>query len=986
MPGFGQATPTACYDQALFLGALLEDAALYEGTTTPIELARLGRGLAPLLSGQPPNAAGMSAGAIATSAAHAQSLANVVETATALVASCVLSMAGVLPAAAPLGDLAFIDALDEASDGDLSAARYGLQQTVWRLQPELARLGEPEYIVELLQHPQTIVPEHGWINQLSAYQTVITAQEYKARLVSASLTLGTQAGAGPVEARVVATYPVPNAVSALRDSPWNVTHASFVANQTHAWRLGGEGSRSQEVAVLDAATGNWSLSSATLPGAPRKWAPSVMIGGKAYVFGGSTNTDILEYDPSMETVGAKRAITGAPSGGFSGATAVTNGSVAYVFGGGFGSAPATSHFGRYDPATNSYNAVNPTGSWIMRHNASGAWGEGKAYFFGGVNSAGTLLDTIVRYDPATNQITTLPVKLPSPRAYTSAAWDGQYAYVFGGHDGQKHLNDVLRFDPANGTITLMTGQLRTGAAFVAAAWNGTHALLVGGHNATQNNKTTAYNSQLDRPRNQSIVVGGGVSISLDVSHGTTYELNLSGIDNFGNTYNDIRRHGVDVVVPNLTSPISLADPTIYASSAVNLSWTAWDNLSGLAKAQVEVKQANGTWTPEPGASFTPGDHGPVNVSFSRPFGGTGSNVTLRLNVMDRAGNKLAYPEVKIVFDDTPPILTGLFHNLTELKYVTSAYLNSTLEAWDNASGLASVNITHHHPSAPLPQKSVNYTDGRNHTVVSHSTPPALHESYWLHLRAVDRAGNVNESNVSFAEIQVAPNLTNVIPELKFSNVSIGLYAKGNVILPGYTGELVDRVNITIRDAQNISVWSASTSGTNTASTFWNASTATPGSYLAEFEATSGKAATKRWIQFNLTQSADDATYQNLQQARTYGHLAYPGAYQLYHFQHDTTCGSYFGVSVESTDGTDVDLYVTNSNASSTSTFAQVRDSTSTNETVEWSAALPGEYTAMIKHKASLNASYAVKRYTKSTCQHSPQSEVPPPEQHLHNLD
>lgn len=138
---------------------------------------------------------------------------------------------------------------------------------------------------------------------------------------------------------------------------------------------------------------------------------------------------------------------------------------AYIFGGTNGS---TFHplIQRFDPALNKVSDMGASGLGVlpaaMAHMSAvfdptprtPACTKGCAYLFGGYDGA-HLSDDIVRYDPLTNTASRVG-GLPSPRAFTAAAWDplAGVAYVIGGLDPYAgFLKEVLRYDPATGSTT-----------------------------------------------------------------------------------------------------------------------------------------------------------------------------------------------------------------------------------------------------------------------------------------------------------------------------------------------------------------------------------------------------------------------------------------------------------------------------------------------------------------------------------------------------
>jgi hypothetical protein len=102
-----------------------------------------------------------------------------------------------------------------------------------------------------------------------------------------------------------------------------------------------------------------------------------------------------------------------------------------------------------------------------------AWSGESAYLFGGVGpSASTHQAAIFRYSLADDLVTKMSGSLPSERIYTSAVWDGRYAYVFGGTWEEEIFDEIVRFDPENDTVRLMGAHLSTPRYSTSAVWDG----------------------------------------------------------------------------------------------------------------------------------------------------------------------------------------------------------------------------------------------------------------------------------------------------------------------------------------------------------------------------------------------------------------------------------------------------------------------------------------------------------------------------------
>ena len=165
-----------------------------------------------------------------------------------------------------------------------------------------------------------------------------------------------------------------------------------------------------------------------------------------------------------------------------GTSAVFTGQYYYVFGG-------TTCIGncdiaeivKFDPVTHN--------SWTIgtvlpspRMFTSAVWDGGEfVYIFGGEQAwHGTYLNQILRFNVTDESISILPVTMPFSIMGTSAIWDGQYAYIFGGFNGNPR-SEIFRFDPVAGTVTVVGYLPDSGGYWTAAAWDGTHAYIFGGY-------------------------------------------------------------------------------------------------------------------------------------------------------------------------------------------------------------------------------------------------------------------------------------------------------------------------------------------------------------------------------------------------------------------------------------------------------------------------------------------------------------------------
>lgn len=232
---------------------------------------------------------------------------------------------------------------------------------------------------------------------------------------------------------------------------------------------------------------------------PIERASAVWTGSLALIFAGigplGPLTQVVKYNPATDT---PTTVTNIFGSGRSDTSAVWSSqySSAYVFGGQTSTGAALREVVKYNPVDDSKTVIStglPTAVYGTSAVMSGSYG----YIFGGrylKNGQVTYVQDIVRWDPATSTSTKLTAKLPSARAFTSAAYDGRYAYVFGGMiSGGSSINEVVRFDPTNNQVTLLSTRLPYGLVESAAVRDGGNILLLGG----TTNGLSAYDTVLE---------------------------------------------------------------------------------------------------------------------------------------------------------------------------------------------------------------------------------------------------------------------------------------------------------------------------------------------------------------------------------------------------------------------------------------------------------------------------------------------------------
>jgi hypothetical protein len=128
--------------------------------------------------------------------------------------------------------------------------------------------------------------------------------------------------------------------------------------------------------------------------------------------------------------------------------------------------------GSYDPANNiwdcAYAYFPDTWSGGSLYfggfvDASAAWSGQYVYIFGGEkrSSDGSLnsYDAIWRFDPATRSVSEMTAKMPAKISLTTAVFDGDRAWIFGGYDDHggttSNKDFVITYDPSSDEATLV---------------------------------------------------------------------------------------------------------------------------------------------------------------------------------------------------------------------------------------------------------------------------------------------------------------------------------------------------------------------------------------------------------------------------------------------------------------------------------------------------------------------------------------------------
>jgi N-acetylneuraminic acid mutarotase len=242
---------------------------------------------------------------------------------------------------------------------------------------------------------------------------------------------------------------------------------------------------------------------------PRVRHVAVWTGREMIVWGGAgyaTGTDLADggrYDPDLDRW-TPLATTNAPPGRAD-ATAVWTGQRMLVWGGhaGIDDVPLGSG-GRYDPGTNTWEAIATTGAPSPRWGHTAVWDGTRMIVWGGSSTLTTTFNDGARYDPVTNQWAPIQTAgAPTDQAGHSAAWSGEYMVIWGGRRGSGGSTSGGRYRPSSDT---WLGMATTGApsipAFHRSIWTGTEMIVWGGgdNSSPQRNDGGRYDPVTDQWR------------------------------------------------------------------------------------------------------------------------------------------------------------------------------------------------------------------------------------------------------------------------------------------------------------------------------------------------------------------------------------------------------------------------------------------------------------------------------------------------------
>jgi N-acetylneuraminic acid mutarotase len=243
--------------------------------------------------------------------------------------------------------------------------------------------------------------------------------------------------------------------------------------------FGGQASTGSLSQILEynPATDSVAVKSATLPTGRREAVAAFSpLTGKIYCFGGYNSaqniqlSQIVEYDPTTDTVAVMSATLPSVRSGFAAQTDGATGKI-YCLGGASGPS-FLSQIVEYNPAANAIvvrSATLPSGRWGMASTFNVA--TGTIFCFGGLSSAG-YLDQVVEYDPATNTLATRSGTLPRGERALTGATDPATGkmYCFGGYDGTTEFDEIIAYSFGS-QVALQVGNPGDGSVALANNWS-----------------------------------------------------------------------------------------------------------------------------------------------------------------------------------------------------------------------------------------------------------------------------------------------------------------------------------------------------------------------------------------------------------------------------------------------------------------------------------------------------------------------------------
>lgn len=235
-------------------------------------------------------------------------------------------------------------------------------------------------------------------------------------------------------------------------------------------------------ASAGAADGDWLQTSASNAPVARHdhtaiWTGSEMIvwGGYGWIqsagFFGEFN-DGGRYDPATDTWNAMSTTGALPKSEHS---AIFTGTEMIVWGGDRDSGA------RYLPSSDTWLPMTTSNAPSARTAQAAIWTGTEMIIWGGQSISGSTLDTGARYNPATDSWTTISTDdAPSARRDMAYVWTGTELIVWGGIESRLGVNfrtDGARYNPVTDTWTPLPTATANSGTDVKAVWTGTEMLV-----------------------------------------------------------------------------------------------------------------------------------------------------------------------------------------------------------------------------------------------------------------------------------------------------------------------------------------------------------------------------------------------------------------------------------------------------------------------------------------------------------------------------
>ncbi|BAO44071.1 Kelch repeat-containing protein [Thiolapillus brandeum] len=254
--------------------------------------------------------------------------------------------------------------------------------------------------------------------------------------------------------------------------------------------------------IYDPATDQWSATSTVNAPAARSVYTVVWTGSEMIIWGGWELAKDYpsrtggRYDPASDSWQATASKWG--PAGRTGHSAVWTGNEMIIWGGAEWNQLDSG--GRYDPVTDNWLATSLTDGPAARQEHTGIWTGTEMLIWGGYNWNGSAnyYQDGGRYNPATDSWQTLaPTNAPSGRNLHTAVWTGNEMIIWGGWDGSNYLADGGRYDPATDSWSGMIPGTLAARVHHTAVWTGNRMLVWGGYYYDTDNVYLQTGAQYD---------------------------------------------------------------------------------------------------------------------------------------------------------------------------------------------------------------------------------------------------------------------------------------------------------------------------------------------------------------------------------------------------------------------------------------------------------------------------------------------------------